>query len=67
MNMELLLAAQIIVERVQAGLGIEDAAYNLAQIVQRLEDEVGQEAMWYEHQYENAAKEYDNMMKEASQ
>ena len=64
MSNALLFAAQIVVKRYQAGLGIEDAAYALAKIVAQLEDEMGQEAMWYEHQYENAAKEYDKMMKE---
>lgn len=67
MSNALLFAAQIVVKRYQAGLGIEDAAYALAKIVAQLEDEMEQEAMWYEHQYENAAKEYDKMMKEVSQ
>ena len=40
MNMELLLAAQKVLERYHKGLGIEDAAYALAKIVRQLEDEM---------------------------
>lgn len=67
MNMTLLFAAQKVLERYHKGLGIEDAAYALAKIVRQLEDELEHEVIWYEHQYENAGKEYDKMMKELAQ
>ena len=64
MNIELLLAAKKVVDCWNAGLGLSGAAGALAKIVMQLEDEMEREVMWYEHQYENAGKEYDKMMKE---
>lgn len=69
MNAELLLAAKKVVHRfeqewsgVGSGTHLADEVKVLKRLVIKAEVEMEREAMWYEHQRQNANREFNEMM-----
>ncbi len=69
MNTELLLAAKKVVQRferewsgVGGGTHLAEEVKVLKRLVIKAEEDLDREAMWYEHQRQNADREYNEMM-----